>query len=288
MNGWLPIWVVAASAAWGAAGYAADDDMVVDGPILPTDAQQQMQHFGVVNFDQWLFQPSGNARQAQQRMETQAKLQLAELDRIGELAPAQRQKLELAARGDLQRFLDEVDALRRKFNAAVKKDPNAANQMWQEIQPLQARQARGLTGSGSLLAKVIPQTLSPEQSLKYEAVTGERRKFRYRASIAVALHTLEGSVALTGEQRDALRKLLLELPPPKAFGQYDHYLIMYRLSMLPPQRIQPLLDERQWTAMKRQLDQQRGMREFLVQQGLLTREELAEPFLAAPAGGPPP
>jgi hypothetical protein len=284
MNGWLPIWVVAASAAWG----AADDDMVVDGPILPNDAQQQMQHFGVVNFDQWLFQPSGNARQAQQRMETQVKLQLAELERVGELAAAQRQKLELAARGDLQRFLDDVDALRRKFNAAVRKDPNAANQMWQEIQPLQARQARGLTGHGSLLAKVIPQTLTPEQSLKYEAVTIERRKFRYQAGIAVALHQLEGSVALSGQQRDALRKVLLDLPPPKAFGQYDHYLIMYRLAMLPPDKIQPLLDARQWTAMKRQLDQQRGMREFLIQQGLLTREELAEPFLATPAGGAEP
>jgi hypothetical protein len=271
-----------------AAGFAADDDMVVDGPILPNDAQQQMEHLGVVDFDQWLFQPSGNARQGQQRLETQVKLQLAELDRIGELTAAQKQKLELAARGDLQRFLDDADALRRKFNAAVKKDPNAANQMWQEIQPLQARQARGLTGPGSLLAKVIPTTLTPEQSLKYEAVTGERRKFRYQASIAVALHQLESSVALNGEQRDALRKLLLELPPPKAFGQYDHYLIMYRLAMMPPDKIQSLLDARQWTAMKQQLDQQRGMREFLIQQGMLTREELAEPFLAAPAGGAEP
>ena len=279
----LLVFALAASAC-----LAADDDMVVDGPILPNDAQQQQMHFGVADFDQWLFQPSGNARQAQQRMETQVKLQLAELDRIGELTAAQRQKLELAARGDLQRFLDEADALRRKFNAAVKKDPNAANEMWQLIQPLQARQARGLTGPGSLLAKVIPTTLTPEQSLKYEAVTGERRKFRYQASVAVALHQLESTVALKDAQRDALRKLLLELPAPKAFGQYDHYLIMYRLAMMPPDKIQPLLDARQWTAMKRQLDQQRGMREFLIQQGMLTREELAEPFLAQPAGGPQP
>jgi hypothetical protein len=268
-------------AALSAAARAADDDEVVEGPVAANIPQQL--HFAEANFDQWMFQPLGNARQAQQKIETQVKLQLAELDRVGKLSEAQRQKLELAARGDVQRFLEEVEVLRRKFNG-LKGDQNAANQMWQEIQPLQARHNRGLTGPGSLLVKVIPKTLTPEQARQYDVVAGERRRYRYQAGIAVALHTLEGGVALKHAQREAIRKLLLDMPPPQAFGQYDHYLVMYRLASVPQDKLQPLLDARQWTALKRQLDQQRGMREFLIQQGLLTREELAEATLAAPAG----
>jgi len=279
LNRWpLPL-VAAALLLGGAASFAADDDEVVEGPIA-VNVPQAM-HFAAANFDQWMFQPSGNAQQAQQRTATQVKLQLGELDRVCQLTAAQRDKLQLAARGDVQRFLDEVEVLRRKFDA-VKNDLNAANQMWQEIQPLQARQGRGLTGPGSLLTKIIPSTLTPEQAVHYDAVISERRKFRYRASIGVALHTLEGTVPLKHEQREVIQKLLLDLPAPQAFGQYDHYLIMYRLAGLPPERIQPLLDARQWTALKRQLDNYRGMREFLIEQGLLSREELAEPFLAAP------
>jgi hypothetical protein len=128
--------------------------------------------------------------------------------------------------------------------------------------------------------------LTAEQAVRYEALSEERRQFRYRASIAVALHTIEATVALQHAQREKLQQVLLELPPPRASGQYDHYLIMYRLAGLPPERLQPHLDARQWTALKKQFDQYRGMREFLFQQGLLAREDLGE--AAAPAEGAKP
>ena len=263
------------------AARAGDDDEIVVGPIA-ANLPEQMARMGRVEFDQWMYQNEGNAKQGEQRLQTQAKLQLAELGRVCELSDAQRSKLELAARGDLRRFLEEVDAVRRKFNA-VKEDQNAMNQMWQEIQPLQAKMNR-LTGSGSLFMKTVPQTLSAEQTARYEAVTEERRKFRYQASIAVALHTLEGGVALKHEQREAIQKVLLDLPPPRAFGQYEHYLIMYRLANMPPEKLQPLLDARQWTALKRQFTQYKGMRQFLIDQGLISREDLgAEPPTAGEA-----
>lgn len=267
---------LAAAAVFAPALLAADDDEVVVGPIVANSPDQaQMQQFAQVDFDQWMFQNVGSAKEGEQRLRTQVRLQLAELASVCQLTDDQRNKLDLAARGDVQRFLDEVDVLRRKFNA-VKNDQNAANQMWQEIQPLQAKQARGLTGAGSLLMKTLPKSLSSEQAEQYETLIGARRKFRYQASIAVSLHMLEGTVPLKHEQREALQKVLLELPAPQASGQYDHYLIMYRLAALPPEKIQPLLDARQWTALKQQFNQYRGMREFLFQQGLLDREEVGQ------------
>jgi hypothetical protein len=261
-----------------AVGFAAEDDEIVVGPV-PANLPQQRQNLHGINFDQQVFQNQGDAKLGEQRLRTQVALQLSELTRVCQLSDEQKQKLELAARGDVQRFLDEVNVQRQWFNA-VKHDQNAVNQMWQKIQPLQNKMARGLTGPGSLSVKVIPKTLTPEQTVRHDAVMGERRRFRYQSSIAVALHTIEATVALKQEQREALSGLLLALPAPQASGQYDHYLIMYRLAGLPPEKIQLLLDDRQWTALKQQFNQYRGMKEFLIQQGLLTREELAEPGVA--------
>ncbi len=68
--------------------------------------------------------------------------------------------------------------------------------------------------------------------------------------------------------------MLDETKPPLNFGQYDHYLVMYRLAHMPPARIQPLLDDRQWKALQPQLNQYRGMQSFLIQQGLLPPEDV--------------
>ncbi len=127
-------------------------------------------------------------------MQTQTNLRLTEIDRVCRLSEAQKQKLRLATRGDMQRFTDEVDQLRRKFDK-VKNDQNAMGEIWQEIQPLQIKQANGLMGHDSLLMKVLPKTLTPQQAAAYDAVVDERRRFRYRASIATSLITLEGAVA---------------------------------------------------------------------------------------------
>ncbi len=282
MNGNCPIWLTLAVALAGAvvigaaapAASAADDDEVVVGPIAAQDVQQ-IRHFAEADFDQLMFQNVGNSRIGEQQIRTRVQLQLAELDRLCELTEAQRQKLELAAKGDIERFLQEVDVLRRKFNA-LKGDQNAVNQMWQEISPLHMKQSRGLTGPDSLLMKSLGKTLTGDQATRYEEVTLERRRFRYQASIAIALHTIEASVALKEAQRESIKSVLLELPPPRAFGQYDHYLIMFRLAGLPPEKLQPHLDARQWAALKRQFTQYRGMGETLFAQGYLDREELGQ------------
>jgi len=274
--------------AWDPAAAVTDDEVVV-GPIAAENAAQ-IQHFGQVEFDQWMFQNVGNAKQGEQQIRTRAELQLAEIDRLCKLNEPQRKKLELAAKGDIERFLQEVDVLRRKFNA-LKGDEQAMMNMWQEISPLHMKQARGLTGPGSLLARSLGKTLTTEQTARYDEVTRHRRQFRYEASIDVALHTIEATIALKGEQRESIRAELLQLPPPLAFGQYDHYLVMYRLAGLPSEKLQPLLDARQWDVLKRQFDQYRRTGETLFAQGYLEREELgraaAEPKNEAAAEAQP-
>lgn len=262
---------------------AAPDDEIIT--IDPAANVPQQNFFVDENFDQWVFPGVQNAEAGRQRLKTQVKLKLSEIERVCQLTPAQKQRLELAAKGDLQRFLDQMALIRKKFEA-VKNDQNAFGQIWQEIQPLQVKQAR-LTEGDSLLMKILPKTLSPEQVAKYEAVANERRMFRFRASVANSLITLDSAVALKHDQREALTKLLLEeTQPPQTFGQYNHYLIMFRLATLPQEKIKPLLDARQWQAMSQQFNQYRGMRSFLVEQGLISRDELGRAELAAPDAVP--
>jgi hypothetical protein len=263
-------------------GHAAPDDEEITAEAAAA-ARQNRVMFAEQNFDQWVFQGVNNAEAGRKRLQTQAELRLAEIQRICQLSAAQKRKLDLAALGDFQRFNDQVELVRRKFDA-VKGDQNAWGNLWPEIQPLQLKQAEGLLGHDSLVMKILPKTLNSEQAAAYEKVINERRKFRYRASIANSLIMLEGAVPLKHAHREALTKLLIEeTQPPQVFGQYDHYLVMYRLAHLPAAKIRPLFDDRQWQAIQPQFNQYRGMQSFLVQQGLLPPEEANQPVALPPA-----
>jgi hypothetical protein len=259
----------AASTSWPQTSAGDDDEIVVS--VLPKTPEDENLE---ANFDQWIFPGCANAAAGRERLESQRKLQFAEIERSCQLNDEQRQRLELAARGDLLRFLEQVESLRRRFEP-VKHDQQKLNEFWREIQPLQARQVRGLTGPDSLLTKVLPRTLTKQQARQFDEAQNERWRFRYEASIALSLHTLESFVALTNEQRQTLAKLLLELPPPRVFGQYDNHLINYRLANLPPSaKLQQLFDARQWQSLQQQFAQARAMRQHLLDQGYLLREDL--------------
>ncbi len=247
----------------------ADDDEIV---VLPAAGNPAERDEVNINFDQQVFVGLPNAAAGRQRLEIQIKLQLAEIDRACQLTEAQKDRLALAARGDLHRFMEQVESVRRKFDA-VKHDQEKLGQIWQDLQPLQNRQARGLTGQDTLLAKVVGKTLTDGQAKDFDTAQTERRKFRYEAAIGVALHSLEAWVALTKEQRQKLTKLLLDLPPPRVFGQYDHFLVNYRLSKLPAAKLQPIFDARQWKALQQQLAQAPNMRQHLIEQGYLSGDD---------------
>ena len=253
--------------------HGTDDDEIVIGAAAPAANAPEIEDFEA-NFAQWVFPGCPNAEIGRQRIETQIKLQFAEIERCCQLTGEQRERLALAARGDLRRFLEQVEALRRKFEP-LKNDEQKMNQIWQELQPLQVRQARGLTGPDALLTKILPRTMSEEQSKQFDAAQSERRRFRYAASVAVALQTLEGSVALTSDQRQKLTRLLLDLPPPRTFGTHDSFLVNYRLSTLrPAAELQQLFDARQWQALQQPFAQAKNTCQHLVQQGFLSTEDL--------------
>jgi hypothetical protein len=223
-------------------------------------------------FDQWLFNSVGGAQQAAKRFETMLSVQADTVADVCGMAPEQKEKLLLAGRGDIARFFERVEASRKKFQL-VKNDQNRINEVFQDIQPLQMAINAGLFNDGSFFHKVVQKSLNEEQRKKLEQTERARREFQYKAKIELVVSALDDSIALRAQQRDELIKMLQATPPPKQFGQYDFYVVLFRLSRLPEATLGRLFDGPQRRALDRQLDQVRGLEPFLKQQGLLPDDE---------------
>lgn len=250
---------------------ATEDD--IEPPAVPVPNQGFM--IDESNFDQWIFQGSGNAAAGRARLVSHLKLKLDELTKTCDLTESQRKKLQLAAQGDMKRFFDQVEVVRKKF-LAVRNDQNAFNQIWSEINPLQQKQQAGLFNESSMFEKTLRSTLNEEQRQRYQKVTEERRRFRYRASIQTSLVSLSDTVALKDEQHKAIAKLLLEETPlPLRFGQQDQQIVLYGLSKLPSAKLKAILTDRQWKLLQPQINQGQAMEQYLAQNG----------FIEAPKGG---
>jgi hypothetical protein len=227
-----------------------------------------------VQFDQWVFGNMGmaNASVARNKLESLLTLNVDDVDRTCDLTPVQRKKLLLAGRGDMKRFFDRVEEVRKKYS----KDRNVQNQfaqVWQEIQPLRNVFNSGFFGEESIYTKAIKATLTPEQVERHEKVVRDRLLYRYWARVDLAMEMLNNEVGFTDDQRQHLVKLLHdETKPPRKLGQNDYYVVLYQLSRIPEAKIKPVFEDFQWKYLKRQLDQGRGMEMFLKQNGFLADE----------------
>jgi len=169
--------------------------------------------------------PADNDAVVAQRLEPVKRRLAARIkmvDRIVGLDAKQRQKLKIAAQSDLRRLAATVAEARAKYvGKALKLDPGNGfgPEVQLAIQDLQqdATLCRELiaqaAGAGSLLAKVVPDTLDDEQATKYQAVMDGRRDCRWQAAVATVLARLDETLGFTQRQHDALAAALLAAPP---------------------------------------------------------------------------
>lgn len=224
------------------------------------------------HFDQWVFQQDSNATAARRRLTAQMALQIEDIDRACQLTEAQQKKLHLAGQGDLKRFFDRYEKVKQKFQS-MKHDQEKFQEIWQDITPLQMALQAGLFYDDSLLYKSLPNTLTGDQLTRYDAIVGERRAFRHRATIELAVTLLEQALPLRDAQRQELITLLTkETKPPRKSGQYDYYRILTQLGRVAEAKLKPLFDNTQWKILNRQLDQFKGMELALKQSGQLAND----------------
>ncbi len=272
--------VAAALLAVVGAGRSALAQQIDDDDDEAAPAAQPMMGFNAVvmndaQFDQWVFGNMGvaNAGTARNKLDSMLTLHVDGLERTCGLTPLQKKKLLLAGRGDIKRFFDQIDDLRKKFTKN-KNDQNVFGQLWQEVQPLRNAFTTGFFDKDSIFAKSIKATLTPEQTARHEEVIHDRTLYRYWAKVDLAMELLNNEVGFTDEQRQKLLRLLKEeTKPPRKLGENDYYVVLYQLSKIPEAKIKPVFEDIQWGFLKRQLDQGRGMGMFLKQNGFVAADE---------------
>ncbi len=181
----------------------------------------------------------------------------------------QKKKLMLAGMGDIKRFYDRVEDLKRKYSSGA--NPANMNNIWQEMQPLQVELSNGLFGDLSMFMKTVKNTLSEEQSQRHDDLARRRGAARRRASIDLFVVQLDKALGLSEAQRRRLSELLVgETPAQAKYGQADYWYFMYQMTRLPEAKITAILDEAQWRLLSRQFMQARGMEPWLKSNGIMS------------------
>ena len=233
-------------------------------------------------FQQWVFGNGPRLASIPQHLDSLLMLSIVEVERSCSLSDAQKRKLLLAGHGDIKRFVDRVAEARKVFDR-LRRDQGKINEIRQETQPLAAILGVGLFGDGSFFAKTLGTTLDPEQAARYRGVLREKGQFRYRAKVSLALANLDTVMGFTTEQyRRFVDVILEETTPPKNFAApYETNVVLLKIARLPEAKIRPIFDEIRWKTLSQQLQQARGMEQFLRTNGLL---EEAEPVKSTKPG----
>jgi hypothetical protein len=259
--------------AGGARSLPDDDD---DDPDNPPKPQPVQGGWNEANLDQWIFNGVGAVGGARQRLDEMLTLHVDDIDRACQLTDAQKKKLQLVGRGDIKRFYLQYDKVKEKFQQ-VKNDQQKMQEIWPDINQLQAMLQFGLFEDNSLLARSLHATLNEDQNARFAAVQKERRAFNHRAVVELVILSSELSMPLRADQRRAFIDLMVtRLKPPRRSGVYGYmgyYYVMYQLSQLPEEQVKPLFDDVQWKAITRQFNQCKQMKPWLKQNGLLVEDE---------------
>jgi hypothetical protein len=273
---WLGVAALAAIIATGENGRAQDDFDAVDeveaNPAGMVFIRQQQP--GIEQFEQWVFNRMGGAGIARNRLSAALELHIDEINRFCGMTDDQKRKLHLAGRGDIKRFFDRIDEAKRRY-LLVMNDQN--HNVWQDVQPLQTALNVGIFGSESIFAKTVKTTLSDEQAAMLAEHERRRNQNRYLVTIDWFVAHVDKGLGMTAKQRKGLADLLKETPPPRRFGSSDYYYLMYRTSQISEDRIKPIFDDIQWRIFSMQLNQARGMRQWLMNNGMIADEPVAGP-----------
>jgi hypothetical protein len=252
--------VAAACASAGARPAQPPPDEVVD-DAPPNAAQVGMFEVSRQQFDMWVFGNTGRANafgsasfDPRERLESTLKMKVEELTAASKLSSAQEQKLLLAGHGDIKRFLDQVEAKRKEFEA-VRKDQQKFGNFYQTLQPLRNVFNGGMFAEGSIFAKSVRRTLDPEQSARFEETLRERAAYRYDAAVSLLTSKLGLALGMTTDQRKRFHQLILdETRPPKAIGTQEFNAVFYQAALVPRARFRAFLDDAQMRVLDRQFD----------------------------------
>jgi hypothetical protein len=180
-------------------------------------------------------------------LETLLAAQLDDLQLVCHLTEVQRKKLQVAGRGDIKRFLDRLDAIRKTMTDMEASEIQNALMSMRDLQ----EDVEKPFDASSLFSKTLAKTLSPEQLAQHENSLRDKNAVHYREAVNQTVRRLARLLRLSGTQSTALARLILtETTPPTKFGQSDYAFVMFQAARLPEAKLRPIFQEQQWNAIK--------------------------------------
>lgn len=113
-------------------------------------------------FSHWVFGME-NARDARRRLKEVLGTCVDEVETTYRVTPTQRRKLELAGRGDIERFFDHVAAKRKELDELEDDEHKTRRFVLTELIPLRGKMRQGPFGEGSLFTKTLNKMLNERQ-----------------------------------------------------------------------------------------------------------------------------
>jgi hypothetical protein len=228
-----------------------------------------------------VFQQYGNASGARRQLDWQLAMKIVEIERTCKLTDAQKKKLQLAGRGDIKRFFDRYEEIKRKTETS-EQDEQAVADLGQDISALNLLLFQaGIFHDDSLLIKSLPNTLTDEQFAQYDASAGERRAARHRECIERAVATLQrtfdialvrlgkNSVMREQQRQDLITLMTRETKPSPKPGNFDTLVLIIQLGHIPQQKLKRVFDQDQLEVMNQQLAEYQQLEPMLKQAGLI-------------------
>ncbi len=222
----------------------------------------------------------GDPEAAQRRLEARLRSRIEHIDRVCKLTREQREKLNAAGRGDIKRAFARAKEIETKY-AGLRPGVQNQRQLLIEVMGEQAELRRVMTevdcfGEGSLFAKILPKTLTPEQRAIREKSMREAASAQHLSTIRWAAGSLALWLQLATEQRQKLESVLIaRTHVPRRFGEYDYYGLLFQMSRLPEHDLKPIFNVEQWQKLERQFGEAKRLETVLRLGGYLPEEELA-------------
>ena len=266
----------------GGPSLRGEDDTVVDAAVKRAQEQGQQQQQVVLDqqMNGMFFQVEGNAEKSRQQCLDRLLLQVSALDEIYGLTAEQRRKCEAAAKLDVARAMDEIEAVRQRYSGRTVDLQNPAGQAeWQRFhQDAQTVQAKlqDAGGETSLLRKVIAGILDDEQRSDWRRESDLRAKYQWRGVVEAGMVQLDVALGLTSAQHEAIIELLMEKPlrinQAKIWMHGNHFppfVCRYGLAQVDQSKLKAIVNERQWKMLRQFIEQGKGMSEHLKQQKMI-------------------
>jgi hypothetical protein len=246
-----------------------EDDWDADGRAPDARAEARQQQFNVeANIICWIY---GNSSQtaAEKKVESLLTLRIRSLERAGGLSKAQIEKLRLAGNNDMAGFFRKVEAVKRECHGLTFNDQRF-QQVWPKISSLGSQFNAGMFGDKSLFDKVLQRMSRDDVSAPYQEEERQRRRFRYRAMVELAVTIFESGVPLTDVQRQKFLKMLVDdIEPPKSLGGRTEYAVFFQAGKLDESKLKSIFDDAQWQALSSLLRTAKAMESQLKIQGFV-------------------